>query len=327
MITSGLLVQNRGFGTYPSSNSRERISAHPYVYGFDSVPVKTTEFHNTNLKIPPSVNYNKIFGRGLTPSEKDHFLTHGKTMIQKAAQGVVAGRARRGILKRKNTNEMNDSFKNLQSYSDWKDFHERDRSQAMSGVDPFGEQDKYFEEIARQLRAGAGQNFQQRVLPDTSESIVVSKAASPARSRLGSIAGEEEVNAMQMDPQPETDKTGISDLFAARLGDINDDAMIVEPGSMPPPPPPPPPSSGQSTYTRTTEQKPKPSRDVPEISLAAINDARGKLRPAAAVEREPLPLTFHDELMNAIKANAGTLKKRKNSTVLEGTIKRPKASS
>jgi len=74
MITSGLVVQNHGKGTFPSSRSKGKISSRPYVDGYDKpIPTFSRPFDE---KFTPTVNYRKVFGKGVTPDEKLYYLQH-----------------------------------------------------------------------------------------------------------------------------------------------------------------------------------------------------------------------------------------------------------
>lgn len=74
MITSGLVVQNHGKGIFPSSRSRKRTFVRPYVDGYDKpIPSFSRPFDE---KFTKTVNYHKVFGKGVTPDEKLYYLEH-----------------------------------------------------------------------------------------------------------------------------------------------------------------------------------------------------------------------------------------------------------
>lgn len=73
MITSGLVVQNHGKGIFPSSRkSSHRMFTRPYTDNFDKpIPTFSRPFDE---KFTPTVNYRKVFGKGVTADEKLYYL-------------------------------------------------------------------------------------------------------------------------------------------------------------------------------------------------------------------------------------------------------------
>ena len=72
MITSGLVVQNHGKGIFPSSRKSSKMYVRPHVDGYDlPIPVFSRPFDE---KFTSTVNYHKVFGKGVTPDEKLYYL-------------------------------------------------------------------------------------------------------------------------------------------------------------------------------------------------------------------------------------------------------------
>jgi len=329
MITSGLVVQNKGYGTYQSLRTRDRTNVRPYVYGFDSVPVSKSDYHNPYLKTPPTVNYQKIFGRGVTPSEKDYFMTHGKTMIQKAADGVIAGRARRGKSK-KSSGAVNDSFKNMVSYDEWRELMLKDPTTPMVGVDEHGARSERARILNRYLQEAAERRryelFQERVLPPAISSTDNKTEDVVSSEKLGSAASPADLERMAVEVSPvhsdamnlgtvQDEEKDLSNLFDQRLAQVNNAPSVS------------PTTSSVSQKTSSDSQAMQidspttppfvspttPPVSPPFIDLEAINAVRSNLRrPVTAPVRAPAPANFHEQLMNAIKANGGRPRRNKS---------------
>jgi hypothetical protein len=75
MITSGLVVQNYGKGTFPSSRkSSHRVFVHPHTDNFSQpIPAFSRPFDEKFVK---TVDYRKVFGRGVSADEKLYYLEH-----------------------------------------------------------------------------------------------------------------------------------------------------------------------------------------------------------------------------------------------------------
>lgn len=288
MITSGLLVQNRGYNIFPSTRTRERTVAHPYVYGFDKATVNKTDFHNPTLKTPPSVNFSKIFGRGITASEKDFFLTHGKTMQEMAAASIKPGRLRGGK-KRKLSAAENDSYKNLLTFEEWKTLL-LPKDVAMEGVDLFGLEDER-QRVEQMLRNR--QMMLQKMKDIKPRDYIISETPSPSNQQESTSESNVEMQQGSVDDSMRSESTTAGIL--PRLHDLRFDEKNI-----PPPSPAPGKDFGLMTALASSPESMKSqSSFMSELSEAIKSN---KLKKTVINEKpKSQDSSVHSRLMQGIK--------------------------
>lgn len=289
MITSGLLVQNRGYNIFPSNRTRERTVAHPYVYGFDKATVNKTDFHNPSLKTPPSVNFSKIFGRGLTASEKDFFLTHGKTMQEMAAASIKPGRLRGTRKSRKLSADENDSYKNLLTFEEWKTLLQP-KDVAMEGVDLFGLEDER-QRVEQMLRNR--QMMMMKMKDIKPRDYILSETPSPNFQTESTSESNVEMQSGSVDDSMKSESTTAGIL--PRLFDLRFDQKNI-----PPPPPAPGKDFGLMAALASSPESMKSQNSfMSELSEAIKSN---KLKKTVINEKpKSQDSSVHSRLMQGIK--------------------------
>ena len=304
MITSGLVVQNHGKGIFPSSRKSSKMYIRPHVDGYDSpIPEFSRPFDE---KFTSTVNYHKVFGKGVTPDEKLYYLQND--MLQN--------------MRRINAMPLNKRTKKLKALADEGGtlmdkflFLERFKNEGVEGSEMDGISE-WFAGVVRQPMLSEGRQ-------STAAGMDVDK-----RSILQSHHSTESFEALQRKQLQEP-------ALAKLLDDTEVDDLLPKLKSVIPPPQPPPPG-----MLVEEEETPPPGMlveeedndeemvtDPPMRNIFAEIQKGHILKPASQRElgeKMSGPPSIHTQLMQSIRdgLNLNALANRK-SMVTKKAAERP----